>query len=591
MTTRANPPHGNASSANPPEVLLIDANEDHLTLSALALGRQGFKVTAVASGKEGLQLALSRPFDAVVLDHKVRDASSFDILQALARRVPQTPKVFVVASGGEDQAVRALGAGAAGYLVKTARYNEVLPLEVQEQIAKVRDRARLEEQRRALESGLAERREIEEALRAFEERIGVMSEQAPFILWTMDPDLRFTSSVGSGLKSLGLRPNQVVGTTLQAFAGTDDPDASMIAAHRRALAGETTRFEQEWQGRVFDVHVEPLRRRDGPILGVFGVALDVSDRVRAERVQSALFRISQAAVTAENFRDLLRSIHGIVGELMPAGNFYIALHEPDADTLTFPYFVDEKEDPPDPQPMNRGLTEYVLRTGEPLLASPEVFRKLLASGEVAEIGPESVDWLGVPLIVGDRTFGVLVVQSYTEGIRYTEADRDLLRFVCSQIALVVDRRRAVEGLRESERALSTLMHALPGVVYRCRNDPEWTYEFVSDGCREVLGYPASALIGDRRITGRDLILPQDRAHVQAETDAAVREHRAYRIRYRIRTAGGVERWLWDQGRVIYGPDGSAVALEGIVTDVSDPGEAVPESAERFINRAPLRPSG
>ncbi len=581
---KASPP----TPGTPQEVLLIDANEDHQTLSALALGRQGFRVTAVASGKEGLRYALARPFDAILLDHKVRDASSFEILQTLVRRVPQTPKVFVVGPGGEDQAVRALAAGATGYLVKTARYNEVLPLEVRDQIEKARTRVRLEEQGRALESGLAERRQIEEALRTFEDRIGVMSEQAPFVLWTLDLELRFTSSVGSGLKSLGLQPNQVVGTTLQAFANTDDPDMPMIAAHRRALLGETSRFEQEWSGRIFDVHVEPLRRKDGPILGVFGVALDVTDRVRAERVQSALFRISQAAVTAENLRDLLRSIHGIVGELMPASNFYIALHDTEHETLSFPYFVDEKEDPPGPQPVNRGLTEYVLRTGKPLLASPEVFRSLLASGEVAEIGPESVDWLGVPLIVKDRIFGVLVVQSYTGGVRYREEDRDLLRFVSSQIAMVIDRRRAEEDLREHERTLSTLLHALPGVVYRCRNDPAWTYEYVSEGCAEILGYPAKALVGDGRLTGRDLIHPADRDRVQEETEAAVREHRTYRIRYRIRTSGGRERWIWDQGRALYADDGAVLALEGIVTEVSD---GTPEAAppdERFINPAPFR---
>ncbi len=588
MGIQATLPDEKTAPATPREVLLIDANEDHLTLSALSLGRAGFRVTAVASGKEGLRIALSKPFDAIILDHKVRDLPSFEVLKGLVRRIPATPKLFVVGPGGEDQAVKALAAGATGYLVQTARYNEVLPMEVQDQMEKARTHARLEEQGRALEVGQAERREVEQALKAFEERIGVMSEQAPFILWTLDPELRFTSSVGSGLKSVGLQPNQVVGTTLRDFVGSDDPNLPMVASHRRALAGETARFEQEWKGRVFDVHVEPLRHEGGPVLGVFGVALDVTERVRAERVQSALFRIAQAAVTAENLHDLLRSIHGIVGELMPAANFYIALHDPEAKTISFPYFVDEKEDPPGPQPMDRGLTEYVLRTGQALLASPEVFRRLLDSGEIAAIGPEGVDWLGVPLIVKGRIFGVLVVQSYTEGVRYSEADRDLLRFVSAQIAMVVDRRRTEESLRESERALSTLMRALPGVVYRCRNDPEWTYEYVSDGSADVLGYPSNALIGDGKLTGRDLIAPQDRDRVARETEAAVREHRAYRIRYRIRTGLGRERWLLDQGRAVYGPDGAPQALEGIVTDVTDSSDGAVGEDERFINPAPFR---
>jgi len=429
MVAKAIPVNGNAHPRQAREVLVIDANEDHQTLSALALGRRGFKVTAVASGTEGLRLALSQPFDAIVLDHKVRDVAAFEVLQSLVRRLPQTPKIFVVAAGTEDQAVKAMSAGATGYLVKTARYNEVLAVEVEDQIEKARTKARLVEQSRALEQGVAEREKAEEALRAFEDRVGVMSEQAPFILWTMDTDLHFTSSVGSGLRSIGLRPNEVTGQTLQEFAQSDDPDLPLIAAHRRALAGETARFEQEWEGRVFDVHVEPLRKKGGPILGVFGVALDVTERVRAERIQSALFRISQAASSAESLEDVLRSIHAIIAELMPARNFYVALHNPEANTLSFPYFVDEAENPPGPQPVGRGLTEYVLRTGKPLLASPDVFQNLLDTGEVELLGPPSIDWLGVPLIVKDRVFGVLVVQSYTEGVRYTEVERDLLRFV------------------------------------------------------------------------------------------------------------------------------------------------------------------
>jgi PAS domain S-box-containing protein len=569
MVAKAIPVNGSAHPGPPREILVIDANEDHQTLSAIALGRRGFKVTAVASGAEGLRLALSHSFDAIVLDHKVRDLGALEVLQGLVRRLPQTPKIFVVAPGTEDQAVKAMSVGATGYLVKTARYNEVLSVEVEDQIEKARTKARLAEQSRTIEQGIAEREKAEEALRAFEERVGVMSEQAPFILWTMDPTLHFTSSVGSGLRSIGLKPNEVTGLSLQEFAQSEDPNLPLIAAHRRALAGETARFEQEWQGRIFDVHVEPLQKKDGPILGVFGVALDVTERVRAERIQSALYRISQAASSTDQLEDVLRFIHGIVGELMPARNFYIALHDPEANTLTFPYFVDEAENPPGPQPVGRGLTEYVLRTGKPILASPEVFQQLLDSGEVEQIGPPSIDWLGVPLIVKDRVFGVLVVQSYTEGVRYTEAEKDLLRFVCTQIAMVVDRKRAEDSLRQSEHALSAMLSHLPGVAYRTRYDETWTNEFVSEGCFEIFGYRREDLQNNRKISGLDLIHPDDRRWVRQETEAAVEEHRPYRIHYRIRTASGAEKWVWDQGHAICRPDGKVVALEGLVTDVTE----------------------
>lgn len=271
---------GNGSPSAPLEVLVIDANEDHQALSTLALGRHGYRVTAVDSGPEGIELATTHPFDAIVLSHRIRGALAFEVLQALVHRRPGVPKVFVVAPGAEDQVAKALAAGATGYLVKTARFNELLPLEVEAQIAKAAILARVAEQTRALADGIEERRKVEDALRVFEERIGVMAEQAPFILWTLDTDLRFTSSVGSGLRHIGLTSDQVNGLSLQEFVRSDDANLPLIVAHRQALGGETVRIEQEWAGRIFDVHVEPLRRKEGPVIGVFGIALDVTDRVR-----------------------------------------------------------------------------------------------------------------------------------------------------------------------------------------------------------------------------------------------------------------------------------------------------------------------
>ena len=88
--------------------------------------------------------------------------------------------------------------------------------------------------------------------------------------------------------------------------------------------------------------------------------------------------------------------------------------------MSFPYFVDERDEKPLPRKGGRGLTEYVIRTGEALLASPEVFEELKKRGEVEPMGEASVDWLGVPLKSQDKVIGVLAVQSYTERIRYGE---------------------------------------------------------------------------------------------------------------------------------------------------------------------------
>src|SRR2546429_456228 len=138
---------------------------------------------------------------------------------------------------------------------------------------------------------------------------------------------------------------------------------------------------------------------------MIGSTMDVTRQRKAEAIQSAVYKISEAANSAKHLQELYRQIHKVIGGLMPATNFYIALYEDRTKTLSFPYFVDEAEAPPPPQELGRGLTEYVLRTGRPLLASPQVFEDLTRTGEVELVGPPSVDWVGAPLASQGQAIG------------------------------------------------------------------------------------------------------------------------------------------------------------------------------------------
>ncbi|MFZ2054245.1 MAG: histidine kinase dimerization/phosphoacceptor domain -containing protein [Candidatus Aminicenantales bacterium] len=190
------------------------------------------------------------------------------------------------------------------------------------------------------------------------------------------------------------------------------------------------------------------------------LALEALERRRMERVNESIFKISEAANSARNLQELFHSIHQVISGLMPANNFYIALYDSNHEILSFPYFVDEFDSPPAPKKLGRGLTEYVLRTGIPLLASPEVFAELIQRGEVESIGAPSIDWLGVPLNIDSRTIGVLVVQTYTEGLRYGEEDKNILKFVCDQIAMVIHRKKSEEDVQERERFLTSMFESI-----------------------------------------------------------------------------------------------------------------------------------
>ena len=135
---------------------------------------------------------------------------------------------------------------------------------------------------------------------------------------------------------------------------------------------------------------------------------------------------------------------------------------------------------------------------------------------------------------------------------------------------------------EKEKILSTLLGNIPGMAYRCRNDVNWTMYFVSEGCFELTGYHPESLIENRDISYADLILPQYQAHVWECVQEAVQDREPFEIIYKIRTASGEEKWVWEKGVDTRSEDG--VILEGFVTDVTplmEAEQALHQSEERY----------
>jgi PAS domain S-box-containing protein len=155
------------------------------------------------------------------------------------------------------------------------------------------------------------------------------------------------------------------------------------------------------------------------------------------------------------------------------------------------------------------------------------------------------------------------------------------------IAVVEDitsRKEAETALTESQRQLATLIANLPGIVYRCRNDRDWTMEFISNGCQELTGYNPEDFILSQRLNYNDLILPEDQALVRKVIQQSVKERNSYELSYRIRTVQGRIRWVWERGAGVYDDKGRVLALEGFITDISDRQQAesaLRESEERY----------
>lgn len=143
----------------------------------------------------------------------------------------------------------------------------------------------------ALLQDITDARAAHEALLDRERRLQMLLDQVPAVLWTVDTDLRFTSSAGGGLAALGAKPNQFVGLSLEEFlTGRDEVFRDrVVEQHRRALRGESVTDEDSYDGRFFESHIEPLRAGDGTIVGCIGVTLDVTERKAAEEALRAAY--------------------------------------------------------------------------------------------------------------------------------------------------------------------------------------------------------------------------------------------------------------------------------------------------------------
>lgn len=265
----------------------------------------------------------------------------------------------------------------------------------------------------------------------------------------------------------------------------------------------------EWQGELLNkkkngelfwelVSISPVKNDKGKITNYVAVKEDISEHKKSEKLEKALYQISRAVIDNEELGSLYSSIHKSLSDILPVENLFIALFDQQKNLLSFPYFVDEFDEAYETGPPGRGLTEYVLRSGKPLHVDQEIFKSLVEAGEVDLYGTDSLDWIGVPLKIGDNTIGVLVVQSYNENIRLDERDLNVLIYVSDQIALAIERTRTHNLLKSSEERFRLLFDKAADLIIII--NPQGKVLDINNIFEEETGYRRKDIIGENLFT-------------------------------------------------------------------------------------------
>jgi two-component system cell cycle sensor histidine kinase/response regulator CckA len=393
-------------------------------------------------------------------------------------------------------------------------------------------------------------------------------ECAPEAISIVDMEYRITRLNGEFTRIFGFGPKEALGQCVDSLIVPPDRNAETLWITELLVKGQKVVLETKRQrkdGALLDVLISaaPIVI-DGKQVAMCILYRDISEQKRAEALNSALYRITQKTSSAEDLQQFYAAVHGIVGELMYARNFYVALYDPLTQSLSFPYFEDEEDSRPAAKKLGKGLTEYVLRTGEPLLCTPELFDGFVKRGEVELIGTRSVDWLGVPLKAGNSSFGALVVQSYSTNARFGDKEKEILTFVSQQLASAIEHKRNEEALRRSEARYRSLVQSAVYGIYR--SSLEGRFFDVNPALIMMLGYESVEEVLALDPKSDVFVDPSEQARVMGEFQRGTRLDNV-EVRWKCKDGSAITVRL--SGRVVNSPGETAEVVEIIAEDITE----------------------
>lgn len=317
-----------------------------------------------------------------------------------------------------------------------------------------------------------QRQQVQEKLRESENRLVLSLSAAQMSVWEWNLQTNDVIWSPEFYAITGITETTLEGT----FEGYTDlihpQDAERVrSAAQKAVAADTM-FAEEFRIIRPDGEIRWLANlghaeygHSGKHLRMIGTIQDITPRKQVEIERQALLDIMQGLARTQDLREFLELIHRSIGNVIYAENFFVVFHDKETGLFEEIYSVDKYDPPAHPSSLEKSITSYVFRTGEPLLLTQSRFDELLEQGEVELVGTNSASWLGLPLKTAAGTIGVIAVQDYENSNRYSERDRNFLASIASQVALAIERKQAEDEMRRSEERYRALFENSPVSIW------------------------------------------------------------------------------------------------------------------------------
>ena len=212
---------------------------------------------------------------------------------------------------------------------------------------------------------------------------------------------------------------------------------------------------------------------------------------------AVLYKISQAVSNTRDLFDLYVNIHKALNTILDVPNFYIAIYHAERDSISFPYYADEKDSSPGEIfnfSATASLTGQVIDARQPRIFYEQDILNFARQQNQEVIGTVSKIWLGAPLIIKDRVIGAVAIQSFDSPEAYLESDLYLLNTASQHIALAIERKEAEKKLKEQQQVLETILESSPVGICLVENRE---FKWVNSQMVKMLGYSSKKELTDQ----------------------------------------------------------------------------------------------